>query len=109
VSSTTKIVPMPTYITRFLSEATSLRPAVAQRSPRASGLGCSSRPARQGAAQWRRANHDRPGLPGGARERGGRRVFLEVDATSETGANRLYERLGFKVETASIDFRKRLG
>jgi mycothiol synthase len=45
----------------------------------------------------------------GIGERGGRRVFLEVDSTSETGANRLYERLGFKVETVMIDFRKRLG
>jgi len=61
--------------------------------------------------------HRRRGLAGaliskglaGAQERGGRRVLLEVDATSETGANRPYERLGFKVETASIDFRKRLG
>jgi ribosomal protein S18 acetylase RimI-like enzyme len=61
--------------------------------------------------------HRRRGLAGGlismglagAQERGGRRVFLEVDATSSTGANRLYERLGFRVETASIDFRKRLG
>ena len=43
------------------------------------------------------------------RARGGRRVFLEVDSTSPTGANRLYERLGFHVETAFLDYRKRLG
>jgi ribosomal protein S18 acetylase RimI-like enzyme len=42
-------------------------------------------------------------------KRGGGRIYLEVDSESETGANRLYERLGFRVETATIDFRKRLG
>jgi mycothiol synthase len=45
----------------------------------------------------------------GIQERGGRRVFLHVDSASETGANRLYERLGFRVETVMIDFRKQLG
>jgi mycothiol synthase len=39
-------------------------------------------------------------------EHGGREATLEVDATSPTGANRLYERLGFVVTGASIDFRK---
>jgi mycothiol synthase len=60
--------------------------------------------------------HRRRGLAGalisaglaGIQERGGRRVLLEVDSNSPTGANRLYERLGFRVETAMIDFRKRL-
>jgi mycothiol synthase len=61
-------------------------------------------------------DHRRRGLAGalistglaGIQERGGRRVFLEVDSTNPTGANRLYDRLGFRAETAMIDFRKRL-
>lgn len=33
---------------------------------------------------------------------------LWVDATSPTGANRLYERLGFEIERVSLDYRKRV-
>ncbi len=40
------------------------------------------------------------------RERGGIDIKLEVDATSSTGANRLYENLGFTTINTSIDFRK---
>jgi ribosomal protein S18 acetylase RimI-like enzyme len=42
------------------------------------------------------------------RARGGERVSLEVDSTSPTGANRLYERLGFTLERESVDYRKAL-
>ncbi len=40
------------------------------------------------------------------RDYGGAEVSLKVDAASPTGANRLYERLGFVVTSESIDYRK---